>query len=74
MLRLLSGRDVGRSNALADKFQVPICGLVGFVQVLADKGASQVGPSQVEIPVNSLHPSSFSGVPSTGMEILNVFF
>ena len=52
---------------------MPIGSLVGLVQILADKGASQVGPRHVEVPVNSLHPSSLGGVPCTGMEILNVF-
>ena len=50
-----------------------ISSLVRLIEILGDKGTGQIWPSHVEVSINGLHPSSLGGIPSTGMEILNVF-
>ena len=49
-----------------------ISSFMGFVKILRNKGTGQIWPSQVEVSIDSLHPSPFGGIPSTSMEILNV--
>ena len=48
---MLSGCDVGRPDALPDKFQMPIGSLVGLVQILGDKVTGQIWPSHVEVSI-----------------------
>ena len=44
----------------------------GIVEVFRDQGAGQIWPGCVEVTIDGFHPGSLGGVPSTGMEILNV--
>ena len=50
-----------------------ISSFMGLIKILGNKGTGQIGPSQVEVLIDSLHPSPLGGIPSTSMEILNVF-
>ena len=50
-----------------------ISSFMGLIKILGNKGTGQIGPSQVEVLIDSLHPSPLSGIPSASMEILNVF-
>ena len=49
-----------------------VSSFMGLVEILGYKSTSQIGPSQVEVSIDSLNPRPFGGIPSTGMEILNV--